>query len=144
MKINLFTSFYKDANPQRYEELVFCFKKNILAGFDTIFLYEESREIETLATELFLQHRGTNNPTKLHTKRQEARATFSDYFSVMAREEYANSINVLSNSDIFFENLDSIEKYFNNLQEKSTCLALSRWDYFPDGTSAHHDQNAPY
>lgn len=70
----------------------------------------------------------------------EGRPTFSDLFT-LCRPGY---VNVIANADIFFDaqGVALIELFFAGLHEVvkyKTCLALSRWDIQPDGTSKLHE-----
>jgi hypothetical protein len=65
------------------------------------------------------------------------RPTFSDLFTLCRPGE----INVIANADIFFDakGVSLISLYFDARADEArykTCLALSRWDVKPDGTSA--------
>jgi hypothetical protein len=44
MKINLYTTFYKDANQDRMNELLFCVNKNLSGVFDKVTFLVDSRD----------------------------------------------------------------------------------------------------
>lgn len=127
--MNLFTTFYKDTNQQRFDEIKFCLNKN-LKVFDLIYIITEDKSvIEPYFKELSIS--GFYSP-KIKVVLTENRPTFNTFFDAMSASEYENSINVIANSDIFFT--EKVETSMN------TVLALSRWDYFPDGSSVHFDR----
>ena len=143
MNINLFTTFYRDKNEARFNELVFCFNKNVLAKFNNIVILVESKEDYDLVSSVYAN--ATANllahiPT-LTVGNIAQRPSFNDFFAVMRSEKYKDSINILSNTDIFFDSnsLEAIKHYFD-FAPLGTCLALSRWDYYPDGSSVHYDR----
>jgi hypothetical protein len=122
MGINLFTQYYLDSNSERQNELFYCLIRNTLNNFKSIVVLVENDEVE----EIIKKHFSTCQPINIGK-----RASFNDYFSIMGKDEYYNDINVMSNSDIFFDNLDIIKDYIANVP-KNTCLALSRYDYHSD------------
>lgn len=143
MNINLFTTFYKDKNEGRFNELVFCFNKNVLAKFNNIVILVESMDDCVLVSKVYAN--ATANllahiPT-LKIVNSCKRPSFNDFFIEMENEKYKDSINVLSNTDIFFDT-NSLEriKHYLDFASLNTFLALSRWDYYPDGSSVHYDR----
>lgn len=143
MNINLFTTFYKDKNEGRFNELVFCFNKNVLAKFNNIVVLVESMDDCVLVSKVYAN--ATANllahiPT-LKIVNSYKRPSFNDFFIEMENEKYKDSINVLSNTDIFFDT-NSLERMKHYLDSASlnTCFALSRWDYYPDGTSVYFNR----
>ena len=86
MKINLFTSYYKDKSVDRQNELDFCIAQNEMC-FTKVILLEDV---------------------------DGRRPTFNDFFNLM--EKYPNDINIVSNTDIFFkkEDLDKIVAYLKD------------------------------
>ncbi len=136
MKINLFTSFYEDANPERQKELVYCLYKNAANGFDKI----------TIVTELSLAKFHEYLPEESCKEKNievlyfPHRPTFNHFFDLMSLEGCADAINIVCNTDIFFQDLSVLKAQFvNNPDRGNICLALSRWDYFPYANLHHHD-----
>jgi len=123
MKVNLFISYYKDKTEERQRELDFCINKNINAGFYSIQVLVSTQDI--IVSDKLILHVGYERPT------------FNDFFKIMSKPEFSNDINILANTDIFFDDLSQIINY--GLCE-NTCLALSRWDYPKDGNATHFDR----
>ena len=123
MKVNLFISYYKDKTEERQRELDFCVNKNINAGFDSIQVLVSSQDV--IVSDKLILHVGYERPT------------FNDFFEIMSIPEFSNDINILANTDIFFQDLQQIRNY--GLDDK-TCLALSRWDYSEDGNAILFDR----
>jgi hypothetical protein len=139
MDINLFTSFYKDKNQARFNELIYCLNKNISNNFNTIHILAEGSEDFQLCSNLYQQSiKGLSNVPYLTIHNVISRPTFSDFFDIMSLDKYKDSINVLANTDIFFDNLDVIKECFEKIDKNNTCLALSRWDTGENISEAIH------
>ena len=132
MKINLFTCYYKDKDADRANELSLCLKKNLSAGFDNIYILTENAEEQKLCNNIVFQ-----NNKKADVINFSSRPSFNDFFKLMKEQRFASDINVLSNSDIYFEDLQSIKDIMSNVKANRMCLALSRWDVQPDGSAVH-------
>jgi hypothetical protein len=83
MNINLFTTFYRDKNEARFNELVFCFNKNVLAKFNNIVVLTESKEDYELVSKVYTN--ATTNllahiPT-LTVGNMLVRPPFNDFFA---------------------------------------------------------------
>jgi len=126
MNVNLFTSFYIDKQSLRQEELEFCLRKNSKVGFDNlIFLlqYEEDRvRLDSILD-------GVESTWSV----LGVRPTFNDFFTYMDKPHFSDSINVLTNSDIFFEDLQLLKDFYSVTKDRKHCLALSRWDATSNG-----------
>jgi hypothetical protein len=122
MGINLFTQYYSDKNIERQHELFYCLGKNTSNNFQKIIVLVENEERKKIVQQYFPTCESIN---------VGKRASFNDFFAIMGKDEYSNDINVMSNSDIFFDDLDIIKEYIANVP-KNTCLALSRYDYHSD------------
>lgn len=144
MKINFFTTFYKDKSELRQEELCYCLKRNIMSGFSTINLLVEEKDYQYALAEveyiLGEFNSFANNPDVIVHKVKN-RPSFNDFFEIMDEVSRINEISCLSNSDIFFQSF-SIEQIKNFYKEKNpSCLALSRWDYDKSSdTETHFDR----
>lgn len=102
MGINLFQNYYADNNYSRHKEIVYCFQVN-----ENIKLHET----------IYNFHRITLRPT------------FNDFFKLT--EKYPNDINIIANSDIYFDadSLYNIQMAFvNHKNPEKLCLALTRYD----------------
>jgi len=120
-KVNLFTQYYHDSNKDRKFELDYCVYENLENDFDSVFLIYQTPRKQSFELSV--------NKHKLSIEYVDERPTFNDFFEIMDREEYAHSINILSNTDIIFtKGLGDILAYVNKI-ESNTCLALSRYDY---------------
>lgn len=123
MEVNLFTQYYLDSNLERQHELFYCLTRNTINKFKKIIVLVENDEVKKIVQKNFPNCKSINIGK---------RASFNDYFKIMDEYEYADDINIMSNSDIFFDNLDNIKDYLANLTNK-TCLALSRYDFHTNG-----------
>ena len=123
MEVNLFTQYYLDSNSERQNELFYCLTKNTSNDFKSIVVLVENDEVGKIVQKQFANCKSINIAK---------RALFNDYFSIMDNDEYADDINIMSNSDIFFDDLDNVKDYLANLSNK-TCLALSRYDFHTNG-----------
>lgn len=110
MKTNLFTSYFDSFNEERQTELNYCLDKNIENNLiDKIYLIKDF---------------GMVLPKKV-IQIPGQRPTFSDYFKLIKKYSKPGEINIIANSDIFFDSTLSLLKY---LYDKNLCLALSRSD----------------
>jgi len=127
IKTNLIVSFYCDKNENRQKENEYCLKKNLLAGFDSVKILIEEKD-----SYLCSQIKLSKNQEIFLVKK---RPTFNDFF------EFTNSeqINIICNSDIFFNDLSEIKNIFREKNSK-ICLALSRWDVCENGESILFDR----
>ena len=110
MKIHLFTTWYKSKTRNR--EMEICLKNNLdNPHIDFVCLLSEDGSL----------------PEKDHPKLisfvVNERPLFSDFFDLI--NEYEDSIAVVANSDIYFD--DTISLVHNHLGEDE-CLALTRWN----------------
>ncbi len=119
MEVNLFTQYYLDYNLERQNELFNSLISNTLNKFKNIILLVENDEVLEIVK---------NNFPTCQSINIGKRASFNDFFAIMDKGDYSNDINILSNSDIFFDDLDIIKNYIANVPT-NTCLALSRYDY---------------
>lgn len=115
--INLYTTYYEAKDPKRKNELLFCINKNsnnLL--IDKIYvLCENKLEYEN---------------SKINLIRIDRRPTFNDFFYLINQNTGEDDINIISNTDIYFnESLKLVDK-INHFEKK--CLALGRWDIIND------------
>ncbi len=117
--VNLFINFYIDQRNDRQQELLFCLQDNIGNGLiDNIFILGDPSNIPY----------GTIG--KIRIIPFTARPTYSDFFEVINNNSLVLDINIISNSDIFF---DETLKLLSNIKENE-CYALSRWNMNPNGS----------
>lgn len=138
----LIFSYYIDPNKQRDNELIYCFKKNLQAGFDSIIVFSEvDAEImyNNLGLEAFNNHKG-----KIFFKKVDCRPTYNDFFEASKLDFFNDKPNKLffvSNTDIYFEDLYKVENFYDLVSDKqNTVLALSRWDVQSDGSIKYIDR----
>lgn len=62
----------------------------------------------------------------------DKRPTYNDFFELT--KKYPQDVNVIANSDIFFDHTISMAKQLSYTK----CYALSRWDLTKDKTIEHH------
>ncbi len=117
--INLFTSYYKDKNEERQKEIDFCLDKNISNGFiDKIYILSETDDVPFTSDKLkIIPHK---------------RPTFKDFLFHINQITGEEDINILSNTDIFFD------KSLNDLKQfplDGKVLCLLRWERYKNGKS---------
>jgi len=117
--VNLFTQFYFDKSIHRSAELEYCLYRNVKNKFDSIYLFVEDKLVERYVKEKYPRCKVINIGR---------RALFNDFFELLEKQNQ-DSINVITNSDIFFDDLSLI-----NI-EQGVCFALSRYDYHIDGST---------
>ena len=113
-QINLFTTYYNEENNFRKQELLSCMQKNILnKTISKITIFNEGESLAYLA------------PTKIKEVFIEKRPTYRDFINYINANSNPDDINIIANTDIFFDKNLEVLKYINL---NNTCLALSRWD----------------
>jgi len=113
----LFTTYYQPQSEDRKAEYDFCIEKNKVASIDKIFLFVEERDVQAASkfgVEVITVSR---------------RPTFKDFFDYIRKEEFSDSINIVANTDIFFLNMQQIDRNLSRLQKGRSCFALTRHDY---------------
>ena len=122
--IQLFTTFYLEKNPNRRDEYEECFRRNRDSGlFSAIYILTEEPEASPQVE--------STTDTKIVIQRQPHRPTFSEIFQFINSVTEPDNINVLSNTDIIFDNSLRLVEQINM---KDVCLALTRWDIQVDNT----------
>lgn len=102
--INLFVNYYQDKDPERQKELDVCLKKNL-----------ENKLLNVVVID------------------SQTRMTYNDYFKLINNYSSFEDINIISNSDIYFD--ETIER--TNILNAKQCFALTRWNFNQDGTSTY-------
>lgn len=124
--MNLFINYYIDPNEQRNHELQTCLYNNIGCGaISRIYLIGN---IEPW----------TFNYNKVTAVTELSRPAFKGFFNIINKFTQPNDINIIANSDIYFENVDYND--FAGLTHND-CFALSRWDVQPDGSTVHYNNS---
>jgi hypothetical protein len=118
MKHFLFTNYFQSSSPERMAEYEFCIEKNKVADFDRIYLFVENEDDYVAA-----EKHGTE------VVNIGRRPTFKDFFDYISTEEFSESINIVANTDIFFLNMQQIDRNLHRLVRGSSCFALTRYDY---------------
>lgn len=125
--ISLYTTFYNEQNIIRKSELAECLKLNISnpAISKIVVLYE---------VPIIYDH----NNKKIRHISVGRRPNYSDYFRIVNGSSYSEDINIIANSDIFF---DHSIKNIELIDFADKCFALSRWDIQPDGSAILFNRN---
>lgn len=124
--VNLFVSVYNEPHEDRKKELDYCLNKNIEnASIDRIYiLLEPDTEYSNSEKETIIQ--------------LSERPTFKSYFKAVNSVSTSQDINIIINSDIYFEASD-INKIKARLNNKK-CFALTRYDLHDDLTATFLDR----
>lgn len=113
--VNLFVSLYKENDRQREHEIRTCLERNLTNRLiDRIYVLEEGDHGFKVAS------------GKAALVRMNVQPTFSMIFSIVNNESSQEDINIIANSDIYFdeESISYIKAYLSS--EK--CFALTRWN----------------
>jgi len=116
--INLFINYYISKDSSRQIEIDECFRKNCENPIiDNIFVFTsgEMPKIES---------------PKVIIINQEEQPTYGSFISYINNNEIFDSYNIISNSDIYFD--DSL-LLLETINMENTCVALTRWNVLPDG-----------
>lgn len=92
--INLYVNYYNEPNHIRKAELDYCLRKNIL-----------NKELNVIVIE------------------QNNRPTFKEFFNYINKVSNKDDVNIIANTDIYFESLEQIKRINYN-----QMFALSRYD----------------
>lgn len=101
MKINVLANYYKDKNILRQKEIDKCFEYNLLNPSINFIIIESDNRLK-----------------------------FNDYFNKINKITSNEDINIICNSDIYFDNTIELCKQMQHNQS----FALSRWDVQADNT----------
>lgn len=127
--VNLFINYYIDNNPERKKELITCFIKNGLCkNIDRAFVVVE--DVDAVID----QSKGK----KLNIILLQGRPTFEFYFKLINSVTADGDINIIANTDIYFDD-ENLELIKNNIQDNE-CFALARWDIYFDGKPQHFNR----
>ena len=113
-QIHLYTTYYKEDNNYRKDELLTCLKNNISnKAISKIIVFNEGDSIAHLA------------PGKIEEVLIDKRPTYSNFINYINANLSPDDIHIITNTDIYFDKNIEVLKHINL---KDTCLALSRWD----------------
>jgi hypothetical protein len=122
----LYTTYYQEPNQARRAELDECLKRNLASGlFDAVCVLSEGDRPDI---PLYWME------TECQLKKQPRRQTFHDLFQWARENADDETISVVSNSDVYFD--DSL-LLVETQDMNQKCFALSRWDVGEDGSSSH-------
>ncbi len=105
--INLYYNYFKHPDPKRAKEIDFCKKKNL-----------ENKLLNVILIN------------------QQNRLTFDDYFIKINQTTGPDDINIICNSDIFFDDTISLTPKMDH----NDAYALCRWDYSPPSSIKFYDK----
>lgn len=107
-KINVYQRYYIDQHPERNQELEFCYTKNISNPHIHFVLVNSSERMK-----------------------------YSDFIVLINKSTGSEDINVIANSDIYFN--DTVQLIHQI--KKNQAYVLSRWDQKPNGDIVHFDRS---
>lgn len=111
--IRLITSYYKDSNLERQKEMDFCLESNIKnKSIDEIVVLNEE-------VSLPIENEKINQI-------QFSRPQFKDFFNTINSITNKDDINILTNTDIFFN--DSVSN-LHKIDLTNKVITLLRWEY---------------
>jgi hypothetical protein len=117
--INLFVNYFRSPNIERQKELNYCLEKNINNMLiDKIYVF--------IKKDLKIPY----NSNKIHLVNLE-RPTYKDFIDyINSKDEFKESYNVISNTDIYF---DKSLILLDRINMNNTCVTLNRWNLERDG-----------
>jgi len=124
--INLFISWYNEKDENRKKEFINCLLKNISNRYiNKIYLFVENNcecdFIEDKIEKIFI----------------DKRITYLDAFTFINSITNKNDINILSNTDIYFD--ETIKFVFNKI-DSNKVFCLTRWDILSNGKIEFHNR----
>lgn len=128
--INYFVNYYVDKDHIRQKEIDKCLENNINNIYiNNIYIIGTKQDIPNLQREIL--------DNRIHFIINDDRPTFNYFFKMVNKFTKGNDINIMANSDIYFDHsIKYLPNYFNN---DNVCLALSRWDILPNSEVKHYD-----
>lgn len=132
--VNLFVNYYIDINLERQQELDQCLCSNF-----------KNKLIDNLIVLIDNENIAIPIPTyrnKVVVLCMGKRPSFNDYFKVTEMLPDESDINIICNSDIYFDE-EGIKLISENLKQNE-CYSLSRWDIQADGSSVHFNRRDSY
>lgn len=124
MKTTLIIPFYTDKSPERNEELIKCYEKNIqLDELDKIILVIDDKT-------------KVKRNNKVEVVYVQSRPTYLDLFKI-ANMHNSGGVSIIANTDIYFDDVNLIK--IKHTVSEDMCFALSRWDVQLNGEYIHHN-----
>jgi hypothetical protein len=118
MATSLYVNHYADGSGARQAELVEALRRNLdNPHIDRVFVLESAPSVD--------------HP-KLKVIATPRRPTFRRYFEAVNEHSSAADLNIIANNDIYFD--DSLGRVAG-VALADRCLALTRWDVQPDGST---------
>lgn len=113
MKINLFVNYYTVDDAERQNEIDFCFDQNLKnKHIDGVIIFSDR-------ITRMLSHNAINKGDLIPIDRP----TYQDFFN--AASEYPDDINIIANSDIYFDETIELVKQIG----ENDAYCLTRWEY---------------
>lgn len=111
MAINLYYNYFKSVFPERIPEIDYCFKMSVEdKNIDRIYLFDETRAI--------------GETDKIKPVHIDKRLHFRDYFNFMNTVTKPEDVNIIINTDCYFDHSSS--HLLNNIKQNE-AWCLSRW-----------------
>jgi hypothetical protein len=112
--VKLFIVWYEDKNEDRMNEYLHCLRMNEDNKFiDNIYVIYEGKQIREF------------NNSKIKIINIDKRPTYADVFIIVNNYSSVNDINIVANTDIFFD--DSLKYLFGKIN-KNRMFTLTRWN----------------
>ena len=110
----LYTTYYKEDNNYRKNELLTCLQNNSSnTAISKIIVFNEGESIAYLG------------PYRIEEIFIDKRPTYQDFINYINANSNPDDIHIIANTDIYFDKNIEVLKHINL---KDTCFALSRWD----------------
>lgn len=127
--MNLFINYYIDKDVNRQKELDFAVEKNIANEFiKNIIVFCDREAVWKLLDFSY--------STKLCFIVSAGRPSFNNFFA--KTQDFRNDINIIANTDIYFDETAQLIKDYD--WKDNSCMALARWDLQPDGNLEHFNR----
>jgi hypothetical protein len=143
MKINLYTSFKRDVDENRNKEKIHCLTRNLQCGFNRIHLVCETLEDKNYFEEQ-VYDKLFSSVGNFYAVTFQKKVTFNDFFDLIGgykSQSDEDTLNVICNPDIYFNSLQPIDIFYEDLDlKRSTILALSRWYYEKYDKFVHYNR----
>jgi hypothetical protein len=125
--IILYTTIYQDKDCNRTSEYLSCLRRNLSCiSINKVIVLNENFDLSEF------------NSKKLFSIKINRRPCFSDFFHIIDQTSTESDINIIANTDIYFDQNISILK---QISFHNRVLALSRWDVVSVGNAVLFDRN---
>lgn len=120
MAVNLFISLYSEKDKRRSDELHLCLMNNLKSGcFNAVWVIAEDDGEG-------LKYLRDVSPYTVNVLPCTVRPTFRTFFEAINNVTQNDDINIVCNSDIYFESIPVLPKY-------NQCFALCRYECRKNG-----------